>query len=132
LNDVTSKSKSKFTLLHQIADIVEQKFPELLVFPDELSHLQEAKTGTRAALRLSLYLSLSLWPRGLTPCGHLGDDVAVESLQVETSFIKKDFNLLKTEMELCAKEKNDRWASHLEVRKTLFPGVMMCGHSLCA
>ncbi|ELR15924.1 formin domain containing protein [Acanthamoeba castellanii str. Neff] len=83
LNDVTSKSKSKFTLLHQIADIVEQKFPELLVFPDELAHLQEAKT-------------------------------AVESLQVETSFIKKDFNLLKTEMELCAKEKNDRWANHLE------------------
>jgi hypothetical protein len=40
----------------------------------------------------------------------------VESLQVETSFIKKDFNLLKTEMELCAKEKNDRWANHLEVR----------------
>lgn len=35
---------------------------------------------------------------------------------METSFIKKDFNLLKTEMELCEKEKNDRWASHLQVR----------------
>jgi len=83
LNDVTSKSKSKFTLLHQIADIVERQFPELLVFPDELAHLQEAKT-------------------------------AVESLQVETSFIRKDFNLLKSELELCQKENNERWATHLE------------------
>jgi len=83
LNDVTSKSRAKYTLLHHIAEIVEKKFPELLLFPDELVHLQEAK-------------------------------VAIESLQVELTFIKKDSNLLKAELELCKSEGNKPWATYLE------------------
>eukprot|EP01088_Endostelium_zonatum_P015182 TRINITY_DN3619_c1_g2_i1.p1 TRINITY_DN3619_c1_g2~~TRINITY_DN3619_c1_g2_i1.p1 ORF type:complete len:1167 (-),score=385.36 TRINITY_DN3619_c1_g2_i1:125-3625(-) len=42
LNDVVSKSKSKYTLMHHLADIVEAYFKDLLNFPDELTHLQEA------------------------------------------------------------------------------------------
>ncbi len=34
---------------------------------------------------------------------------------METNFIKKDFNLLKTELELCKKEGNERWGAYLEV-----------------
>jgi len=83
LNDVTSKTRPKYTLLHHIADIVEKKFPELLMFPDELVHLQEAK-------------------------------LAIESLQVELSFIKKDFGQLKSELELCKAEDNKTWSSYLD------------------
>jgi len=94
LGDVVSKRRPKFSLLHQIAHVIETKFPELLLFPDELSHISEAKS-------------------------------AIDSLQVETSFLKKDFKLLKDELKLVEEEENKTWVGHLSgIKKEVEEAIM--------
>jgi len=45
LTDVSSKVRPKYTLMHELAAIIEKEFKELMVFPDELAGLPDAANG---------------------------------------------------------------------------------------
>jgi len=82
LNDVVSKTQNKYTLLHFIAHVVEEHFPSLLFFPDELAHVKDARQ-------------------------------AIESMQVNMSFMRKDFSLLQQELNACKEEGNATYSKYL-------------------
>lgn len=41
----TKSSDQKTTLLHFLAEICEERFPEILRFPEELEHVESASKG---------------------------------------------------------------------------------------
>jgi hypothetical protein len=50
----TKDSQNKSTLMHYLVDTIERKFPELLTFYDEISHVDRASRVSKDALKKSL------------------------------------------------------------------------------
>lgn len=53
----TKTSDQKLTLLHFLVKTIEEKYPDLLSFPEELLHVEQAARGMEACLVLAVVIA---------------------------------------------------------------------------